>query len=260
MKRDKEFFDKQFSDYNPVRGNAWGMNWRAYMKRKNDETFRIFFHLLRTIHEPDVVEIGCATGEFSKRIEGVLSVSNGRLDGIDISDKAVAICKDRFKDNGSYSFETGCLPEIDAKKKYDIALCMDVLTYFDVNERGEVYNNINELLKEEGFLILQMPLQSEDIDQIIRQAKERFEIRRTAFVYGKVWYRLVEVHGSMIVEKMYFNSKNSILRFFGWIFYCVMRNNALVSLFFKINKTLFPSQKSHIVLLCKAKKDIDDNV
>lgn len=91
----KDYFEKLFSTYSDKFGNSWGMNWRAYMKLKNEKTSAELKKILKAYPEGTYLETGCASGDYTERIiDGI--TARGRYVGTDISDTAVSICRKPF--------------------------------------------------------------------------------------------------------------------------------------------------------------------
>lgn len=251
VNRTEEYFDEQFISYDEEKGNGWGMNWRAYMSLRVDVIFQWFASLCKSRRQPSILEIGCASGDFTAQCDSLIKNCGGKIHGLDISARAVDICSSRFQDCPECSFSVGRLPHLDFQEKYDVILCMDVMEYFDVAERDLCYNNLSALLAAGGVILLQMPLQGEEMGQVIDQVKQHFLIKKMDYVYGKLWYDFFEARLHWMVRVMYFKHRFFPVRWAGRMAYEVMRSRRIVSVFFEINKKYFPKKKSHIVMICE---------
>lgn len=260
MNRTEDYFDGQFAEYDEERGNAWGMNWRAYMVLRAEDILHWFENMAGKRKKPSVLEIGCASGDFTERCLPIIEKRNGKIHGVDISQKAVNICRKRFAGKPDCTFSVGRLPMIETEKKYDFVLCMDVMEYFDIDERDACYFNMESILEDGGVFLLQMPLANEDIKQLREQVNQFFTIEKTGFVYGQLWYDLLETRLQWITGTMYFRKHGIPFDWFGKVAYRLMRNQWLVSFFFRLNKRFFPRKRSHIVMACvKKTQDKEDS-
>jgi len=255
MNRSNSYFDGQFQNYDNKKGNGWGMNWRAYMILRCDEIFSRLKEELQKRNSSGILEIGCATGDFTKRYLPYAKEKKVNILGIDISERAVEICRDIFVDEKCCSFEMGRLPELDERKKYDIILCMDVMEYFDIKERDECYKNICSCMNGEGCMLLQAPLSGEDVNQFVEQISKYFSVREIDYVYGQLWYEVAEVWLYKAVEALYFKNRTWPLYIIGLGAYKMMSSRSVVSFFFWLNRLLLPNKKSHIVLVCRHRKE-----
>lgn len=67
INRSKKYFDEQFGNYDEYRGNGWGLNWRGYMELRTDDILSKLNDELSAREEPQILEVGCTTGDFLKR-------------------------------------------------------------------------------------------------------------------------------------------------------------------------------------------------
>lgn len=255
MNRTDNYFDGQFQDYDEEKGNGWGMNWRAYMILRCDVILSRLKEEIATRHPRKILEIGCATGDFTKRYLPFFKDSNTSVLGVDISEKAVTICERIFAEEEYCSFATGRLPELGLQEEFDIILCMDVMEYFDISDRDECYRNICSHISTGGGLLLQAPLAGENTGQFVEQVSKYFSIQKIDYVYGQLWYEIAEVWLYKLVEALYFEKRISLFYFLGAVAYKIMSSRSIVSFFFLVNRFLFPHRRSHIVLTCIPKRN-----
>lgn len=253
MNRTEDYFDGQFAQYDENRGNAWGMNWRAYMVLRADAIQSAFEKIANKKERPSILEIGCASGDFTARCLPTIKKRRGYIHGVDLAQKAVDICRERFAGVEECSFSNGKLPELNTGRKYDIILCMDVMEYFDIGERDACYKNMAGLLDDGGVLLLQMPLAGENAVQVREQLEKFYEIRKTEYVFGQLWYELFENRLCWAVDALYFRKRGIPFDWFGKMAYRLMKHKKLVGIFFRINKRIFPRKRSHIVMVCTKK-------
>jgi SAM-dependent methyltransferase len=97
-----------------------------------------------------VLEIGCGVGAFTERILGHGGYDD--LVSIDISEDAVAYCRQRFNSD-SVHFVCTDVQKMDGS--FDLIVCMNVLEH--VKEDQETLNHIISLLNNNGTLFLLVP-------------------------------------------------------------------------------------------------------
>ena len=248
MKKDKEFFDNQFINYNSVYGNAWGMNWRVYMKLRTcaslDETLKYI-----AAHDyAKILEIGCASGDFTNNYIEATGPGH-QIIGSDISELAVNICKKRFEKYKNASFLNIALPAIGMKNVACI-ICMDVLEYFDERGKKECLVAMKDALSDNGILICQLPLDKEDEEAFLNLFSEIFQVEVKRYVYGKIWYKYFDQWLVLLVNAFLLGKRWGIIgKIIGKIAYKICCSEKIVSFWFNINEKFFPQKRSHMVLV-----------
>jgi SAM-dependent methyltransferase len=118
---------------------------------------------------PRILEIGCGSGRMMEE----LSLLSADVSGIDISPKAVEICRRK-----GLSVREGDFMSVDAGTTYDIIVCLDAIEHFD--DDGAALGKIRSLLMDGGICLLSVPAYSwlwSDWDRILSH-KRRYS-RRT---------------------------------------------------------------------------------
>lgn len=252
MNRDLSYFENMFHNYSTKRGNGWGMNWRAYMILRGDLILTYLKKVIEKYDDAHIMEIGCASGDFTERCLAIIESGNAAFLGVDISEKAIDICNNRFSKYNNLHFKQAQLPII-SDRNFDIILCMDVLEYFNVEERKEVYGNISNCLNKNGRVLFQTPLDGEEIAALIEGIEEFFVVENVDFLYGWLWFNLFEKRFSGIGGLWLNENKSIIKRLVGLGPYLLLSSKMMVRLFFYLNKVFFPNKKSHIVINAKRK-------
>lgn len=255
MEYNTEYFDKQFSDYSEEYGNSWGMNWRAYMYVRAEKVVGIVREYLKVRgKESSILEVGCATGDFTDLYLEELKSQNGSLLGGDISVKAIDICKAKYAGNKNIDFEIMELPNIKLDRKFGCILCVDVLEYFNNDAKEKCIDNLFEHLAIGGKLIVQIPLQGENEDVLLNMIK-KYEFTDVEYVYGDVWYKLVESHLAgwvfILLRDKKFGKLGEIV---GDTIFKILKSKRLVKKIFELNEKYFPNCKSHIIMCIYKKK------
>ena len=97
-----------------------------------------------------IIDIGCSSGIFLKDLEQ-LGFKNENLFGVDISEKAIANCKN----NGIQNAFVMDAQNIILKEKFDIIIASDCLEH--LQDDVKAINNWNELLKTGGKMYVFVP-------------------------------------------------------------------------------------------------------
>lgn len=100
--------------------------------------------------DDEVIDIGCGTGIHAS----ILEKDNKIVDGLDLNEEMIKIAKTRLK--GTLYKQNMLNIKID--KKYDVIISMfAVINHLNsINELETVLNNFNNILKENGLIILDL--------------------------------------------------------------------------------------------------------
>lgn len=249
MKYEKKYFDDQFSNYSDVFGNGWGMNWRAYMKLRAKAPKELLCEIINKKDNCSVLEIGCATGDFTETYIDYLCDKQGDVVGCDISELAINICSEKFEHYKNASFKTMELPYIADDRSYDCIVCMDVLEYFDHMGKIECVDSMKRHLKDSGVLLVMIPLGNEEEEEIKNIFSDRFSEIEVAYVYGWLWFHLFEKKLVLLVNTLYRHNKLGVVgKIVGKIAYYVCKSEFIVNSFFHINRRVLPQKKSHLII------------
>ncbi len=99
----------------------------------------------------DVMDVGCATGDFIKRCR---EITNWNLSGIEISKEAAILARQKNPDSSIY---IGTIEDLskESNNKFDIVFCSHVLEH--VNKPRVFIERTRDILKERGILYLEAP-------------------------------------------------------------------------------------------------------
>ena len=254
MKNNKEYFESKFNNYSDKFGNAWGMNWRAYMMMRAKISLSRINDIIQDKDCKKILEIGCASGDFlNGYVNAVAEDRDKMLIATDISDNAVSICREKFSEHNNVSFETMALPDV-TYNDVDLIICVDVLEYFDINEKQECLKWMREALSERGQMVLQSPLGYEDDEAFINFVNENFAVMKQEYIWGKVWFDWFEKRLCYLVD-LFLKDEHEYLGWFGKLIgkaaFKILGSEFLVSFFCKINFLFFRNKKSHIIWVLK---------
>lgn len=100
-----------------------------------------------------IIDIGCGLGYFTERIKQ--RFPDARVCGVDISPTALKRARLIALDCSFHQLDLKAPGmEIESGKRFDIAVALDSLYYFESHEIDGVMFNINKLLAENGYLLV----------------------------------------------------------------------------------------------------------
>ncbi len=103
-----------------------------------------------------LLDAGSGFGQYDRFL--LSTFSNVRVDAVDVKKDYLADCRHYFEQEikqERITFSEADLLELDAEKKYDAAICIDVLEHIEEDLR--VMKNISAHLHKDGFLLMHSP-------------------------------------------------------------------------------------------------------
>jgi len=144
------------------------------------------FELLGNIKGKKILDIGCGTGIYAKK----MTKKGAIVKGFDISDEMLKIAK---QDNPNLDLRKGSFYKIPFKEKFDIALASLALNY--AKDLSRVLKQINKVLKKNGYLvfsqgnpIIEITKKANKKKPWIREFNQYFKERK---IYG-IWKNLLQ--------------------------------------------------------------------
>lgn len=182
----KSWFENQFKNLD-ARGDRWGHRWRGSQKFRYDLYTKILKNILPTKKKIKILDIGCALGDFTKRV-WQLNLEN-EIFGIDISENAINRISEEYPD---MKFMVGSLPKLSFKENsFDLILCLEVLYYLNKEGRVESLKNIRKVLKPDGYLffsgVLDGGVRYFAEDEIIELISNYFDIEAVEYNYSRIY-------------------------------------------------------------------------
>lgn len=128
--------------------------------------------------QSNMIDIGCGTGEIL-----LLLKDNYDIEGIDISEKAVEICKQQ----GLQATETDIYH---TAKKYNSVICLDVLEH--IEDDLNFLRQIKHILNREGKLLLLVPSGQFASDDVYVGHYRRYSKEQLIDVFNKSGFEILE--------------------------------------------------------------------
>ncbi len=100
--------------------------------------------------ELSILELGCGTGHFTKKLQ-----EYGDVTGVDLSEEALSVCRSRGISNVKKTDITTMTPSTFRGKKFDFILALDVLEH--VRDDLGVMTRAAKLLNKDGYFIITVP-------------------------------------------------------------------------------------------------------
>ena len=130
--------------------DPWGHDWRASQKAR----YLSAIDLIRKHISPgvinDVLDVGCALGEFTSMVKEFFPDSN--ILGVDIADEAILKCRKKFN---NISFKTNSLPGLElSKSTFDLVSALEVIYYVGENKIESSLQRIHDLLGKGGYILI----------------------------------------------------------------------------------------------------------
>jgi len=182
----KEWFESKFNNLDNF-GDKWGHRWRGSQKFRYDLYIKILKSILPTKEKIKILDIGCALGDFTKRV-WQLDPKN-EIYGIDISENAIARVS---KEYPNMKFKVESLPKLSFRdNSFDLILCLEVLYYLNAEDRIKSLENIRRVLKPGGYLlfsgVLDGGIRYFAEEEIIELISKYFDIQRIEYNYAKIY-------------------------------------------------------------------------
>ena len=183
-----EWFEARFrlSDDDP-----WGNDWRGIEQYRHERMARLMRRVVlgetRGNNELKVLDIGCSTGDFTKRLYEL----NLNVTGIDICQTAVDRAKAKFSyiDFRKDAFPKSCFRE----NTFDFITCPEVLYYMDKQTQKEVLIEIGHLLKNNGKALITSMIGEKPYflpEELLRLLSDHFQIEKIEYYGARAYYRI----------------------------------------------------------------------
>lgn len=113
-----------------------------------------------------ILDIGCGNGKIT---EWIAKITNTHCIGIDISDEAISLAKERTIESSLLHFEKGNLNNLNIREKFDGVLFLDTLYYSNnlihtleqairlLNKNGRIYAYFSQWIMDTSFQDLLLP-------------------------------------------------------------------------------------------------------
>ena len=182
----KEWFESMFKNIGEE-GDRWGHHWRGSQKFRYDRYIKILKTILPTKKKIKILDVGCALGDFTKRV-WLLDQKN-EIFGIDISENAIARVS---KEYPNMKFRVASLPTLPFNENsFDLILCVEVLYYLNPEDRIKSLENIKRVLKPGGYFlfsgVLDGGIRYFAEDEIIDLISKYFDVERIEYNYARIY-------------------------------------------------------------------------
>ena len=185
-----EWFENKFKLSS---GDPWGHNWRGVEQYRHERVIKfIVKYILKENNTYDglnILDIGCATGDFTKRLYEL----NKNVIGIDISKIAIERAKTKYN---YIDFRNCSLPELHIQgRSFDLITCLEVIYYLDEHLKKNFLIEIKKLLNRGGKALVTSKIGEkpyfEPEELISLLSDNSFKVKAIAY-YGNSFFSGVE--------------------------------------------------------------------
>lgn len=243
---ERDFFEKQFSNYYQDGYNGWMMSVKASHKYRFHWAVKKLKEQKSKINRS--LELGCASGDFTEYM--LHNFSNiEELRCVDLCEEAIDICKERIKKENVY-FEVCELPNINYDSDYfDTIWCMDVIYYLNIKEQWELIYEINRMMANDGLALFMIPYDQRNCSILKRCIKRYMNIIDVEYNYNALWGAYTSFLES--VYKRLQKNKDIFSNILRKLCISMMSSETLMNIVRIINTKYFKDKKSHMMIIAK---------
>lgn len=119
-------------------------------KKSSDTRYSDMLALISDMHFKRALDVGCGEGSFSKMLLSCCDL----VEGIDISETAIARAKLKYQCYSSLRFFAADFSKCCFEGKYDLIVCAEVLYYLNRNQLTKTISKIYGLLNPNAFVLI----------------------------------------------------------------------------------------------------------
>jgi SAM-dependent methyltransferase len=141
--------------YQSTDDDPWGLSWRPTQLYRYGRMLSELGRVLdaRRATSTCIVDIGCATGDFTAMLASLPGSTPRQVVGMDLSETAVNRARARFPE---IEFAVGGASEAAARFRCsaDLVCCLEVIYYIPVDQRAAMIRDLASMLKPGGLLLI----------------------------------------------------------------------------------------------------------
>lgn len=232
-KLDKDWFNNQFIGY---KGDRWGHDWKGSQKLRHTLCLNIIknFTPIKLIKHLTILDIGCALGDFTKKIYDINK--DNSIFGIDISDVAIHKVSQMYP---LIDFRVCNLPYLSfSENSFNIISALEVIGYLSEENRSLALKNIKNILKKDGYFLFSAKILSTerffDKNEAIKMISTYFDIIRIDYNYAYYYKKFEKLLLNFKIFKGFFRmllSSEIIAKIFNFITKFILKENGLTHIF-----------------------------
>lgn len=161
----REYFDELYARSR----DPWGFETSEYERNKYERTLNALARRQRSYRR--ALEVGCSIGVFT----AMLAPLCDELLAVDVSDKAIAVARQRLADFPNVRVELRTLPEETPQGPFDLVVASEVLYYWPEDVMLSALRHFEEVLAPGGSLLAvhwrketrTYPLQGDEVHDLL---------------------------------------------------------------------------------------------
>jgi len=119
---------------------------RSIMRRLCRAGLRVDYH---------VFEVGCGIGTLTELM--AKHVQKGTILAVDISEEAIKMAQQRFKNNGRITCEVNDMSNFSSHRNFDCIILPDVLEHIPVEVHEDLFRALGSCLSDKGVICIHIP-------------------------------------------------------------------------------------------------------
>jgi len=237
--------------------------WEFTLRMSQNYRFSLCIDLIKkyNLRVANILDIGCSLGQFTYQLIPLSS----NIIGIDISKEAILKAKKKYSKYKNPKFKIGSLPNLSySNNKFNLVICLEVLYYLDKYERIKALNEINRILKKQGFFLISVVLNKEpyfSINEIKSLLNSKFEILESKYLYSNIYYPIESFLLRILLIQERLLKKSRFMYLFYPLFFL---NDLLIKLYlmwkfpiklnnFMGNKFLSKDKANQVIIFARSK-------
>jgi 2-polyprenyl-3-methyl-5-hydroxy-6-metoxy-1,4-benzoquinol methylase len=142
----------------------------------------ILLRLLNPQPNEKILDVGCGLGRF----DGIIAHTGAEVTGFDISEYAIEKAREKYNGNKQLRFICTNALDMNYKSQFDKVICYHMIEHLTQTESRTLLAKINDALKDEGTLVIGLPINDFTFTRRILRFIARHPQGRVSFSLKKI--------------------------------------------------------------------------